>query len=118
MRPPVKIIRLNKVEAFMLSDAFNSGFSLSLMKKDLETAHRFIQQVDAESGFASDCLQVWQSCRPGTRSGRRSHRARIVFIKDSTLSYITTLHHRADLPGDRSHFVRTRASSLLLASTG
>ena len=51
----------NKVEAFMLSNAFNSGFSLSLMKKDLETAHRFMEQVDAQSGFASDCLQVWQA---------------------------------------------------------
>lgn len=71
----------NKVEAFMLSDAFNSGFSLSLMKKDLETAHRFIQQVDAESGFASDCLQVWQAADKALGKGA-DHTEMYRFIKD------------------------------------
>ena len=71
----------NKVEAFMLSDAFNSGFSLSLMKKDLETAHRFIQQVDAQSGFASDCLRVWQSADKSLGKGA-DHTEMYRFIKD------------------------------------
>ncbi len=35
----------NKVEQFMLNGAFNSGFSLSLMRKDLDTALAFIQAV-------------------------------------------------------------------------
>lgn len=51
----------NKVEAYMLSSAFNSGFALSLMKKDLETANRFIDQVKAASKFSSECLQLWQA---------------------------------------------------------
>ena len=71
----------NKVEAFMLSDAFNSGFSLSLMKKDLETAHRFIQQVDAQSGFARDCLQVWQAADQALGKGA-DHTEMYRFIKD------------------------------------
>jgi 3-hydroxyisobutyrate dehydrogenase len=71
----------NKVEAFMLSDAFNSGFSLSLMKKDLETAHRFIQQVDAQSGFASDCLRVWQAADKSLGKGA-DHTEMYRFIKD------------------------------------
>jgi len=71
----------NKVEVFMLSDAFNSGFSLSLMKKDLETAHRFIQQVDAQSGFASDCLRVWQAADKSLGKGA-DHTEMYRFIKD------------------------------------
>lgn len=50
----------NKVETFMLNEAFNSGFSLALMKKDLETANRFIRQVDAADEFSSACLKLWQ----------------------------------------------------------
>jgi 3-hydroxyisobutyrate dehydrogenase len=71
----------NKVEVFMLSDAFNSGFSLSLMKKDLETAHRFIQQVDAQSGFVSDCLRVWQAADKSLGKGA-DHTEMYRFIKD------------------------------------
>ncbi len=51
----------NKVEAFMLNQAFNSGFALALMKKDLETAHRFIGRVEAVSQFSGECLKIWQS---------------------------------------------------------
>lgn len=70
----------NKVEAFMLSDAFNSGFSLALMKKDLETAHRFIEQVDATSGFSSDCLKVWQAADKSLGKGA-DHTEMYRFIK-------------------------------------
>jgi 3-hydroxyisobutyrate dehydrogenase len=50
----------NKVEAFMLNGAFNSGFALALMKKDLETANRFIGQVESAAEFSSACLKLWQ----------------------------------------------------------
>ena len=50
----------NKVESFMLSGAFNSGFSLGLMKKDLETANRFITQVESASEFSAGCVKIWQ----------------------------------------------------------
>jgi len=49
----------NKVEAFMLNGAFNSGFSLALMRKDLETANRFIGQVGSEAEFSDNCLKIW-----------------------------------------------------------
>jgi 3-hydroxyisobutyrate dehydrogenase len=49
----------NKVEAFMLNGAFNSGFALALMKKDLETANRFIGQVESGAEFSRHCLQIW-----------------------------------------------------------
>ncbi len=51
----------NKVEAFMLNQAFNSGFALALMKKDLETAHRFIGQVESAAQLSSECLRVWKA---------------------------------------------------------
>jgi 3-hydroxyisobutyrate dehydrogenase len=50
----------NKVETFMLNGAFNSGFALALMKKDLETANRFIGQVESGAEFSSACLKLWQ----------------------------------------------------------
>lgn len=50
----------NKVETFMLNGAFNSGFALALMKKDLETANRFIGQVESVAEFSSACLKLWQ----------------------------------------------------------
>ena len=71
----------NKVEAFMLSEAFNSGFSLALMKKDLETAQRFIGQVDAKSGFSSDCLKVWQAAHKSLGKGA-DHTEMYRYIKD------------------------------------
>ena len=71
----------NKVEAFMLSEAFNSGFSLALMKKDLETAHRFIEQVDGKAGFSSDCLKVWQAADKSLGKGA-DHTEMYRYIKD------------------------------------
>jgi 3-hydroxyisobutyrate dehydrogenase len=44
----------------MLNGAFNSGFALALMKKDLETANRFIGQVESGAEFSSACLKLWQ----------------------------------------------------------
>lgn len=50
----------NKVEAFILNGAFNSGFSLALMKKDLETANQFIGQVESAAEFSAECLRMWR----------------------------------------------------------
>jgi 3-hydroxyisobutyrate dehydrogenase len=51
----------HKVENFMLSGGFNSGFALSLMRKDLQTAFGFIERMGSPDDFAKTCLQVWQS---------------------------------------------------------
>ena len=49
----------NKVVSFMLSGAFNSGFALALMRKDLETAAGFIDQRKSPGEFAQACVARW-----------------------------------------------------------
>ncbi len=46
----------NKVENFMLNDAFNSGFSLALMRKDIQIALSFIEDMNCYSSLAKQCL--------------------------------------------------------------
>ncbi len=70
----------NKVEAFMLNGAFNSGFSLALMRKDLETANRFIDQVESASEFSSTCVRLWQEADRALGRGA-DHTAMYAFIK-------------------------------------
>jgi 3-hydroxyisobutyrate dehydrogenase len=48
-----------KVENFMLSGTFNSGFSLALMRKDLQTALDFITRMETPKAFADACTQTW-----------------------------------------------------------
>jgi len=46
----------NKVENFMLNHAFNSGFSLALMRKDIQIALSFIEDMKCYSSLANQCL--------------------------------------------------------------
>lgn len=46
----------NKVENFMLNDAFNSGFSLALMRKDIQIALSFIEDMKCYSSLAKQCF--------------------------------------------------------------
>ena len=59
----------HKVENFMLSETFNSGFALGLMRKDLQTAQGFIARMGSPDAFAQVCLSTWaaaeQSLAPG-----------------------------------------------------
>jgi 3-hydroxyisobutyrate dehydrogenase len=48
-----------KVENFMLSGTFNSGFSLALMRKDLQMALDFITRMETPKTFANACTQTW-----------------------------------------------------------
>jgi len=48
-----------KVENFMLSGTFNSGFSLALMRKDLQTALEFMTRMETPNNFAEACTQTW-----------------------------------------------------------
>lgn len=50
----------NKVEAYMLNDAFNSGFSLALMRKDVQIALGFIEGMKCYSSLAKQCVQTAQ----------------------------------------------------------
>lgn len=49
-----------KVKQFLLSGAFNSGFSAGLMAKDLSTAAGLADAMGVEAPFAHDCVAVWQ----------------------------------------------------------
>ncbi len=49
-----------KVKQFLLSGAFNSGFSAGLMTKDLATAAGLADAMGIEAPFAHDCVAVWQ----------------------------------------------------------
>jgi len=46
----------NKVENFMLNDAFNSGFSLALMRKDVQIALNFIENMHCYASLAKQCV--------------------------------------------------------------
>lgn len=49
-----------KVEQFMLSGTYASGFALALMRKDLETALGFMAQMRTPTAFASCCVDIWR----------------------------------------------------------
>ena len=71
----------HKVESFMLSGAFNSGFSLALMRKDLQTAQGFIARMGTPGGFAAHCLRTWAAAEAGLASGA-DHTAMFKFVRD------------------------------------
>jgi 3-hydroxyisobutyrate dehydrogenase len=50
-----------KVKQFMLSGAFNSGFSVGLMAKDLATAAALADAVGVAAPFAHQCAELWKS---------------------------------------------------------
>jgi len=47
-----------KVEDFMLSKRYDSGFALALMRKDVQTASQFINGMGTPGRFARECLGV------------------------------------------------------------
>ena len=58
-----------KVENFMLSEKFNSGFALALMRKDLQTAQTFIDSMGTPDEFAQTCLKTWMAAEAGLGQG-------------------------------------------------
>ena len=70
----------HKVEAFMLSDTFNSGFAMALMRKDLQTARGFIERMATRGEFAAACLQTWQQAEHGLDPGS-DHTAMYRFVR-------------------------------------
>jgi len=72
----------HKVESFMLSEAFNSGFSLALMRKDLQTAQGFISRMGTPGDFAANCLQTWAAAEAGLARGA-DHTAMFKFVRDA-----------------------------------
>ena len=71
-----------KVENFMLSGSFDSGFALALMRKDLQTARAFIERMGTPAGFAALCAQTWTDADDALGRGA-DHTAMFKFIRDS-----------------------------------
>ncbi len=59
----------HKVLPFMLSGAFNSGFALALMRKDLETAAGFIDAMHSPGQFAQACVARWREADEALGAG-------------------------------------------------
>jgi len=70
----------NKVENFMLNEAFNSGFSLALMRKDLQIALGFIESMNCYSSLANQCVLTAQEADEQLGKGT-DHTAIYSFIK-------------------------------------
>jgi 3-hydroxyisobutyrate dehydrogenase len=69
-----------KVENFMLSGTFKSGFSLALMRKDLQTALDFISRMETPKNFADACTQTWTQAEKSLGKGA-DHTAMYAFIQ-------------------------------------
>jgi 3-hydroxyisobutyrate dehydrogenase len=60
---------LNKFHQFILSRAFNSGFSLDLMVKDLKTAVEIAHATGSPAPFAAACLEAWSEAQASVGPG-------------------------------------------------
>ena len=61
----------NKVAQFMLNGAYNSGFSLRLMRKDIRTAQELGQALGLDMTLGATCLALWDAA--GERSPTADH---------------------------------------------
>ncbi|MDB5855380.1 MAG: NAD-binding of NADP-dependent 3-hydroxyisobutyrate dehydrogenase family protein [Herminiimonas sp.] len=59
----------HKVENFMLSGRYDSGFALSLMRKDVQTAADFITGMQTPNEFVQKCLAVATAAEQGLEPG-------------------------------------------------
>ena len=69
----------------MLSGKFNSGFALSLMRKDLETAEGFINAMHSPGDFAHSCVAVWREAEGALQAGA-DHTAMFAHIQGKKLT--------------------------------
>ena len=70
-----------KVENFMLSGTYGSGFSIALMRKDLQTALDFIDRMGTPDNFAKQCVITWKAAEGSLAKGA-DHTAMYKFILD------------------------------------
>src|SRR6267142_3007374 len=60
---------LNKLHQFILSRAFDSGFSLDLMVKDLKTALEVARSTGSPAPLAEACLRAWSDAQTALGPG-------------------------------------------------
>jgi 3-hydroxyisobutyrate dehydrogenase len=70
-----------KVKQFMLSGAFNSGFSAALMAKDVATAADLADAIGARADFAHVTSRLWKSAAAGLGAGG-DHTAMYRYLRD------------------------------------
>ncbi|HEX4798453.1 MAG TPA: NAD(P)-dependent oxidoreductase, partial [Burkholderiales bacterium] len=61
---------LNKFHRFILSRAFDSGFSLDLMVKDLRTALEVARSTGSPAPLAEACLEAWTEAQASLGPGK------------------------------------------------
>jgi 3-hydroxyisobutyrate dehydrogenase len=54
-----------KVEQFMLSGKFDSGFAIALMRKDIDTARALMRSLGSAHGFVDACSAAWHQAESG-----------------------------------------------------
>lgn len=59
-----------KFKQYILSEAFNSGFSLDLMAKDLGIALSMAKDMDRRSPVLETCSELWGQAKNSMREGR------------------------------------------------
>ena len=74
----------NKVENFMLNDAFNSGFSLALMRKDVQIALNFIENMNCYASLAKQCVLTAKEADEKLGNGA-DHTAMFDFVRSAAL---------------------------------
>jgi 3-hydroxyisobutyrate dehydrogenase len=58
-----------KVAQFMLSGSFGSGFSLALMRKDIDTARGLMHGLGVPHGFVDACAAIWSQAERSLPAG-------------------------------------------------
>ncbi|MBI4194763.1 MAG: NAD(P)-dependent oxidoreductase [Betaproteobacteria bacterium] len=69
-----------KVKQFMLSGAFNAGFSTGLMAKDLRTALEVAEAMGGPSRLAEHCVEIWNDAERTLGAGA-DHTAMFKFLE-------------------------------------
>jgi 3-hydroxyisobutyrate dehydrogenase len=54
-----------KVEQFMLSGKFDSGFAIALMRKDIDTARALMRSLGGAHDFIDACSAAWHQAESG-----------------------------------------------------
>ncbi len=70
-----------KVEAYMLSGRFDSGFAAALMRKDLDTAESLMQSLGTERDLMHACATLWQQAEAALPPGA-DHTSMFTFVKE------------------------------------
>lgn len=69
-----------KVEQFMLSGRFDSGFALALMRKDIDTARTLMHALGSAHDFVDACAEVWKCAEQSLPTGA-DHTSMYTFAK-------------------------------------